>query len=79
MSRAHMCVGVILGRKVGSVTNVILSDPAVRGMCEGWPFSVCPFFFFPMCVRWEHLCEGVVVGVTGVFASLLPDGFANVA
>lgn len=39
-----------------------------------WTFSVCVW-----CLRWEHLCEGVVVvGVPGILPSLLRDRFACV-
>lgn len=37
----------------------------------------CVHVLFWVCLRWEHLREGVVVlGVTGILPSLLPDSFA---
>lgn len=40
MSRAAVWVGVIPGKNVRSVTNMVLSVLGVRGMCEGG-LSVC--------------------------------------
>lgn len=39
-----MWLGVIPGKNVRSVTNMILSVLGVRGMRDGWPFGVCMSF-----------------------------------